>query len=50
MTEPLNAIRARLAELEALRDSTDSEPAARAAADETHQLLDQLDNVSELHR
>lgn len=49
MTE-LDATRARLAALENLRESTDDETTARAAADEINELLDRLDNVSELPR
>lgn len=48
--QSLEAIRARLADLEVIKETAEDEATARAAADETHRLLDDLDNVRELPR
>jgi hypothetical protein len=50
MTDPLDAIRARAAELEHRRETADDPAEAARAADELHQLMDNIDNVRELPR
>lgn len=44
----IDDLRARAAELERRRDTAPDEVTARRAADELHQLMDDVDNVSEL--
>lgn len=49
MTDPIERMRARAAELEAAIDVAPDNETARPLADELHRIMDDLENVHVLH-
>lgn len=48
-THKLDDVQRRAADLQHLIDTAPDEPTAATAADELHALMDQLDNIVEIH-